>query len=427
MNYDTSIYDSIVPSLLAMLSDTYIQCVFACIIVMIHLCLLLLHVYMYLGKRPNASVLANDSTFYRVLNEAGLRLSSSRDQFNQLNIDQALFKFRLAQKLHHDFAHELADQICDGFLKHVENSFCFNQCLIATRLVPLNAGSIPVVQESVVRLLLSIEKLQPKIVTILLEKMPEFMEESLRDNNLTKEEFQQIPGLILNQLKWLDCIVDGKELCSKLLEILTIAPVELQRNIITSLPEILDDSAHRTVALHLKELLQTDLQLTSAIIDCFTNLHLSDDISTDILTAALQRVDSADFADLPSLLSFILQSATTLDIESVILQLREKLTLPSTFVAPLISSTPRSRCTRGVQSGNEFMVFDSLRSLICFQTKVADGWMKVLFCCVVCVCVCVCACVRACVCVCVCVSLGWHIESNLVPLLGSCKPLSICT
>ena len=359
-----------------MFSDTYVHCDFAC---KIHLYALILslHVYVYLGKRSSSSVSANDSTFYRILNETGLHLSRSRDQFNQLNIDQAVFKFKLTQKLHHDFAHELADEICDGFLKHVEKSFCFNQCLLATRLIPLNADSTPIVQESVVRLLLSIEKLQPKIVTILLETMPEFMEDSLRDNNLTKEEFQQIPGLILNQLKWLDCIVDGKELCSKLLEILTIAPVELQRNIITSLPEILDDGAHRTVALHLKELLKTDLQLTSAIIDCFTNLHLSDDISTDILTVALQRVDSADFADLPSLLSFILQSAATLDIESVILQLREKLTLPSTFVAPLISSTPRSRCTRGIQSGNEFMVFDSLRSLICFQTKVADGWMKV--------------------------------------------------
>ena len=362
--------------------------------------ILLLYVYMYLGKRPNASFLPNDSTFYRVLNEAGLRLSKSRDQFNQLNIEQAVFKFRLTQKLHHDFAHELADEICDGFLKHVEKSFCFNQCLLATRLIPRNAGSTPVIQESVVRLLLSVEKLQPRIITILLEKMPEFMEDSLRDNNLTKEEFQQVPGLILNQLKWLDCVVDGKELCSKLLEILTIAPVELQRNIITSLPEILDDSAHRTVALHLKELLQTDLQLTSAIIDCFTNLHLSDDISTDILTAALQRVDSADFADLPSLLSFVLQSASSLDIESVILQLREKLTLSSTFVAPLISSTPRSRSTRGIQSGNEFMVFDSLRSLICFQTKVADGWIKVWIYIVHNIFVCVCVCLSVCLCMC---------------------------
>lgn len=338
---------------------------------------------MYLGKKSSGSILPDDSTFYRVLNEAGLHLSRSRDQFNQLNIDQAVFKFRLTQKLHHDFANELADKICDGFLKHVERSFSFSQCLSTTWLFPNNSGSIPIAQESVVRLLLSIENLQPKIVTILLEKMPEFMEDTLRDNTLTKEEFQQIPVLILNQLKWLDCIVDGKELCSKLLEILTVAPVELQRDIVTSLPEILDDSVHRTVALHLKELLQTNSQLTSAIIDCFTNLHLSDDLSTDILEAALQRVDSADFSDLPSLLSFIMQSAATLDIENVIVQLREKLTLPSTFVAPLISSTPRTRSTRGIQGGNEFMVFDSLRSLICFQTKVADGWMKV---CAVCMC-----------------------------------------
>ena len=335
--------------------------------------------YLYVGKKSNTSVLPNNANFYGVLNEVGLHLSRSKDQFNQLNIDQAIFKFRLAQKLSNDFTHEIAHKICDGFSKHVEKSVYFNLCLLATWLSPNNASpvSVPIVQESVVRLLLGVEELQPRIITILLEKMPEFMEDALRDNTLTKEEFQQVPGLILNQLKWLDCIVDGKELCSKLLEILTIAPVELQRDIITSLPEILDDSAHRTVALHLKELLQSNSQLTPAIVDCFTNLHLSDDLITDILEAALQRVDSADFADLPCLLSFIMQSGAALEIESIILQLREKLTLPSTFVAPLICSTPKTRCTRGIQGGNEFMVFDTLRSIICFQTKVADGWMKV--------------------------------------------------
>ena len=366
------------------------------------------------GKKLNVSVLPNDANFYGTLNEVGLCLSRSKDQSNQLSIDQAVFKFRLTQKLYHDFTHEITDEICDGFSKHVEKSIHFNQCLSATWLYPSNAGSVPIVQESVVRLLLGIEKLQPRIISILLEKMPEFMEDYLRDNTLTKEEFQQIPGLVLNQLKWLDCIVDGKELCGKLLEILTIAPVELQRDIITSLPEILDDDVHRTVALHLKELLQSNSQLTSAIIDCFANLHLSDDLIVDILEAALQRVDSADFSNLPCLLSFIMQSGATSDIENIILQLREKLSLPSTFVAPLISSTPVTRCTSGIQGGNEFMVFDTLRSMICFQTKVADGWMKVCMYVYVCMYICMYVCMYACmyvrmyVCMCVCMYVCMH-------------------
>lgn len=335
---------------------------------------------MYLGKRPNTSGSLSDTNFYRIVSEAGVCLSRSRDQFNQLNVDQAIFKSRITQKLHHDFTHEVTDQICDGFLQHVERSYCFSHCLSTTWLSPEESSSAPIAQESVVRLLLGVENIQSKMITIILEKMPEFMEDSLRDDTLTKEEFQRIPGLILNQLKWLDCIVDGKELCSKLLEVLSIAPVEIQRDIIISFPEILEDSAHRRVALHLKELLQANSQLTSAIIDCFANLHVSDDLTKEILEAALQRMDSVDFVDLPSLLSFIMQSAATTataDIEDVILQLREKLTLPSTFVAPLISSTPRAKCTKNMQNGSEFMVFDSLRSLICFQTKVADGWMKV--------------------------------------------------
>jgi len=331
----------------------------------------------FVGKKAKVSVSQHNSSFERVLSESGLHLNGNKDQFNELVADEAIFKYKLAHKLKQDFTSQMIDEFCHGFSKFIEKPVCFRQCLLPTWKSDENSS--PIAQESVFRMFLGIEVLQPKVVTILLEKLPEYMEESLRDDSLTKEEFKQIPNLVLNQLKWLDCVVDGKELCSKLMEILSISSVELQQDIVASLPEILDDSMHHSAANQLKDLLQSDSQLTSAIIHCFTNMNLSDTVTTEILDIALQIVVSADLTDLPVVLSFIMQSAATLDTEQIILQLRDKLDLPSTFVAPLISSTPRSKHkgSGDKQADNKYMIFDTIKSLICFQTKIADGWMKV--------------------------------------------------
>lgn len=50
-----------------------------------------------------------------------------------------------------------------------------------------------------------------------------------------------------------------QELATKLMELVSVAPVEVQRDIITSLPEILEDSQHNDVARELKCVYQSDI------------------------------------------------------------------------------------------------------------------------------------------------------------------------
>lgn len=53
-----------------------------------------------------------------------------------------------------------------------------------------------------------------------------------------------------------------QELAAKLMELVSVAPVDVQRDIITSLPEILEDSQHNDIARELKYVQQistTDL------------------------------------------------------------------------------------------------------------------------------------------------------------------------
>ncbi|XP_070301930.1 Fanconi anemia group D2 protein-like [Salvelinus sp. IW2-2015] len=58
-----------------------------------------------------------------------------------------------------------------------------------------------------------------------------------------------------------------KELAGKLMQLVSIAPVEIQRDIINSLPEILEDSQHSDIASELNSLLQENTQLTMPSLD----------------------------------------------------------------------------------------------------------------------------------------------------------------
>jgi hypothetical protein len=54
-------------------------------------------------------------------------------------------------------------------------------------------------------------------------------------------DHQDLPLLILSHFRWLDHVVDPKALAEKLLEILPILNVKLQKDVIALLPEIVDD------------------------------------------------------------------------------------------------------------------------------------------------------------------------------------------
>lgn len=49
-----------------------------------------------------------------------------------------------------------------------------------------------------------------------------------------------------------ECMYYIQELCQKLLEIVNVAPLEIQREIVMAIPEILDDAQHNSAAIQLK-------------------------------------------------------------------------------------------------------------------------------------------------------------------------------
>ncbi|MCO5569168.1 hypothetical protein L7F22_022878 [Adiantum nelumboides] len=82
-------------------------------------------------------------------------------------------------------------------------------------------------------------------------------------------------------------LIDAEKLTSKLMEVLSICPTPLQKEIISLIPEIASDDAHELVVCTLEQMLQGDSQLIAPILDAFSNLNLKEELLDQVVTLAI--------------------------------------------------------------------------------------------------------------------------------------------
>lgn len=98
--------------------------------------------------------------------------------------------------------------------------------------------------ESFVRILLLVKSIQQDLLDMLLEKLPEYFDvDPLVSGCGSSSSFpdEDVARLLLNQLRWLDFLVNAEAFAEKLLQVLTICPRHLKKDIIGLLPEIIGD------------------------------------------------------------------------------------------------------------------------------------------------------------------------------------------
>ena len=134
--------------------------------------------------------------------------------------------------------------------------------------------------ESLVRQLLLVPPIQLDLQILLLEKIPEYF-------NLGPECYLEddVARLIINQFRWLDFIVDSNAFCDKLMQVLSICPLHLKKEIIGSLPEIIGDHNTKTVVDSLAQMLHEDSSIIISVLDCFSNLNLDDMLQEQVSIA----------------------------------------------------------------------------------------------------------------------------------------------
>ncbi|XP_062977137.1 Fanconi anemia group D2 protein [Elgaria multicarinata webbii] len=332
---------------------------------------------------PQNEVVSN-SVFGQLLKTAGITLKAGESQ-NEIAVDGAIFQKKLNQALRkHPSYPQIIEELISGLECHIENRDQFRNCLLPC--IPLQtqdtSNAIHSYCESLIKLLLGIEILQPAVIRLLFEKLPEFFHESVGSDGLN------LPRLIVNQLKWLDRIVDSKDLVSTIMQMICVSPPPIQHDIIISLPEILEDSQHSEIARELGSLLKEKTELTVPILDALSSLNLDLGLLSEVRQSVMITVAAVKVEDLPVVVKFILRSIKATDAVEVISDLRKKLDLDSCVSLPHIQasqsklrSQPQASLSASQVSINQDCVkllFEVIKSAVKFQKTILEGWVKAI-------------------------------------------------
>uniref|UniRef100_A0A3P8R1D2 Uncharacterized protein n=1 Tax=Astatotilapia calliptera TaxID=8154 RepID=A0A3P8R1D2_ASTCA len=294
---------------------------------------------------------------------------------NEIGVDQVVFQRRIQQQIQKSPRYPgIIQEFITALESYMENTDRFRNCLLPCIPQSSNRDSSSF-QESLLRMLLGIEMLQTSIINTLLEKLPEYMLDSTSNGGVS------IPRIIINQLKWLDRVVDTKDLASKLMELVSIAPAEVQCDIITSLPEILEDSQHNDIARELNSLLQEKTQLTVPILDALSSLNLASSLLTEVRGAVMATLAAVQLEDLPVVVKFILHSVSASDAYEVVCNLRKKLELEQCVLPPVLQvsqSRMNSKAPAGSSQDSISLILDCIKSAVRFQKTISEAWIKAI-------------------------------------------------
>ncbi|KAI9025258.1 Fanconi anaemia protein FANCD2 [Phycomyces nitens] len=320
--------------------------------------------------------------FVEILQKAGCVLDTNRSLVT-FQVEPILFRRQLGRILRsHANYPDIVDEFVESMETVTEDVDIFRRCLLpltVSEQVPRSSRATSN-SDSLFKTLLAVDIVQPKIITHLLERLPEFYSELENDNSSSCT-----PRLILHQLRWLDYIVEPEVLTDKLIEIIDITPPIIQHEIITSLPDIINDSEHKPIVVYLKELMMTNTVLTVPILDALSNLTLHSESLDDVRQVVLERLDSAELDDLPVIVKFLLQTVSPTTVDTVITGIRQKLDFRALGKVQQtdISNYPMSQKSKPQKEDSnknspEALILESIKLGLQFHKFVCDGWIKAI-------------------------------------------------
>ncbi|KAJ8259796.1 hypothetical protein GJAV_G00173550 [Gymnothorax javanicus] len=334
-------------------------------------------------SKPTVQEPGGDGVFAQLLQDAGVTLRRGAAP-NEISVDQVVFQRRLQQHIRKDSRYpQIIQEFMAGLEAHIEDQENFRNCLLpcVPPVLDQDSNTSGSYQESLIRLLLGVEMLQAPVLKTLFEKLPEFMFDGVGNDGLN------IPRIIMNQLKWLDRVIDSKDLADKLMQLVAVAPVEVQRDVITSLPEILEDCQHNDIAKELNSLLQQNTQLTVPVLDALSSLNLSPGLLAEVRGAVMSTLSAAELEDLPVMVKFILHTISATDAYEVVSDLRKKLELELCVLPPVLQASQSRLKNRGGTGSSTVpsattnqdcvtLVMDVIKSAVRFQKTISEAWLK---------------------------------------------------
>ncbi|CAM1326362.1 FANCD2 (predicted) [Pycnogonum litorale] len=318
---------------------------------------------------PSNKKSSKEDVLSDILLRSGFHLSSKVDAANILDVDQATFKKNVSENLEkHENRPSVIDEFISGFESFIRDLERFYSVLQPTSSSDSSSDGK---YDSLVRLLLNVCCLQDKLSCCVLHQLAELSVEGMlyfKNVDFTR--------LVMSQFRWLECLVNGQKLTDKLLEIITVSPSQVQREIISCIPEVLNDEDHATIASHLTSLMTESDDLTEVVLDTMSNLTMSCDLTNEVRSNVLKTLPSIKAQYLPASVKFILQSVQPNDAYNVIMDLRSNLDFAYTF--PRMDSSTLLPTASKDDKEIEVLTIGIIRSSIRFRKFMSDAWMKAI-------------------------------------------------
>uniref|UniRef100_A0A8C5NYK1 Fanconi anemia, complementation group D2 n=1 Tax=Jaculus jaculus TaxID=51337 RepID=A0A8C5NYK1_JACJA len=306
----------------------------------------------------------NDSVFKRLVKTSGLILKTGENQ-NQLGVDQIVFQKKLIQTLRiHPSYPKVIEEFVTGLESYIEDCDSFRNCLLSCERLQDEEARYG--EEKAYHLITLCLIFQPAIITVLFEKLPQFLFENTNNDGI------DMSRLIINQLKWLDRIVDTKvswvggwgllnhlDACTTLCIGLYMGPGELNLGPLT---------------------LQASTLTAKPSLQPFSGVF--------ILQLVMDKLSSVRLDDLPVIIKFIFHSITASNALKVISELREKLNVQNFVLPSRVHASQTKLKSKGLasSSGNQenndkdcvILLFDVIKSAIRYEKTISEAWIKAI-------------------------------------------------
>jgi len=301
------------------------------------------------------------------------------DNPNLLNVDQAVFlkSFTRDVSTHLHYPNNI-DEMLTTLYEYLEDTTFLRKCLNSTRTSPDCDSARSEFQDNFIRLLFCVPDLQTKLISHMLDILSDVStNEDLPTQRSQKKTMTSLPRLILSCLRFLPRLEDSHGTADKLMDILHNCATEVQREIILSLPEILEDSQHERIALALKEMLDESRSLTCTILDTLSNITISEALTLQVVNTVLKRLDRVDLNDLPSVVDFVLESIQNSE-DAVKIDILQELRDNLNMATPPPREDLRSQIRRGESKDVQSIVIENIRMNSLINKPICDAWLKII-------------------------------------------------
>ncbi|KAG0324848.1 Fanconi anemia group D2 protein [Dissophora globulifera] len=252
------------------------------------------------------TLIVGTAAFSSICQQSGLTLGANGTP-NILQADPSRFQRDVGRLISRTPSHvDCIESFLEGLQEHIEDPNHLKSCL--QPISPsYDKGLSFSLNESLIRILLGIDALQPGLLAVLLDRLLAVMSDDEQDSPM--------PKLILQQLKWLNNIVEPEQLSAKLLE-------------------------------------------------------------ANARNHVLDKLASAELDELPVVIKFLLQTVEPNTVEDVIEAIRSNLDFGS--INRLQKNLSKGSKKRASNQTPEVLIVDALKTGIRFQKFVTDAWYKAI-------------------------------------------------